>query len=94
MNKKVKVVIDKLQNEKAAKQCCVEIVIGKEYEFPLNGICAFYRGFYQLEDDNGKRLNLGGGFPIGDAHDAKNNKYDIRLEKIGITAYLKVNKNR
>lgn len=90
MNKKV--IIDKLQNEKAAKECGAEIEIGKEYELPLKGKCVFHSNYYQLEDNEGKVMSRGGGFPIGDAHDSDNNKYDVRYEKPGIGIYLKVSK--
>lgn len=52
MNKKV--IIDKLQNEKAAKECGAEIEIGKEYELPLKGKCVIHSNYYQLEDNDEK----------------------------------------
>lgn len=90
MNKKV--IIDKLQNEKAAKECGAEIEIGKEYELPLKGKCVIHSNYYQLEDNDGKVMNTGGGFPIGYAHDSENNKYDVQYEKSGIGIYLRVSK--
>ena len=92
MNKKV--IIDKLQNEKAAKEYGGKIEIGKEYELPLKGRCVFHSNYYQLEDNEGKVINRGGGFPIGDAHDSENNKYDVQYEKSEIGIYLKVSENQ
>lgn len=85
-----KVIIDKLQNEKAAKEYGGEIEIGKEYDLPFKGKCAFYSNYYQLEDSEEEILNKGGGFPIGTAHDSENNEYSVWLDKSGIGIYLKV----
>lgn len=92
MNKKV--IIDKLQNENAAKECGGKIEIGKEYELPLKGKCVFHSNYYQLEDNEGKVINSGGGFPIGEAHDFGNNEYSVQLEKSGVVIYLKIHEHR
>lgn len=88
MNKKV--IVDKLQNEKAAKECGGRVEIGKEYELPLKGKCVIHSDYYQLENNKGKMLLGETGFPVGYAHDADGNKYMVCLDKTGLVIYLQV----
>lgn len=88
MNKKV--IVDKLQNEKAAKEYGGRVEIGQEYELPLKGKCVSYSNYYRLEDNEGKILLGETGFPVGYAHDADGNKYMVCLDKTGIVIYHQV----
>ena len=86
---KKKVIVYKLQNEKAAKEYDGIIEVGKEYELPVNGKCVIYSNCYQLVG-NDDRILYGTGFPIGYAHDTDNNEYSVFLERRGIVLYLQI----
>lgn len=85
-----KILIEKLQNEKAAKEYNGVIEIGKTYELPIKGKCVFHSNSYHLEDNQGKILRRETGFPIGTASDEDENKYGVWLDKTGVVLYLKV----
>lgn len=86
---KKKVIIDKLQNEKAAKEYNGIVEIGKEYDLPLKGKCVLHSDYYQLTSNDDKILDKTG-FPIGHAHDKDDNKYGVWLDRTGVVLYSQV----
>lgn len=80
----MKIMINKTQNEKFARERGYDLTVGTEIEIEVAGSVNHLRGAYELLDKNGRNVN---GIPIGYGEDEAGIKYLVVIWKSGMSAY-------
>lgn len=80
----MKIMINKTQNEKFAREQGYDLTVGTEIEIEVAGSVNHLRGAYELLDKNGRNVN---GIPIGYGEDEAGIKYLVVIWKSGMSAY-------